>query len=281
MSEIVVQRLTPELLDDWLEFFDREAFADNPDWAGCYCYWFHADDDEKDWELRTPQENRAASIALIGEGRLRGYLAYVDGHPVGWCNAAPRLSIRNIANDEALAVDDAYEVGSIVCFVVAPAFRKQGVAATLLEAACAGFRDAGLRTAEAYPRRAATGDTHNYHGPLALYLNAGFKPYRELDDLTMVRRELAVASEEQRATLGVLRVLLRTIGSANDAEDHGYNDDAIRMRENSCAAIRSLAADHAFLTDLLPKLQWELDSEHILGVGWAELYEAVDANLGE
>ena len=281
MSEIVIRELTPSLLDDWLGFFDRDAFADNPDWAGCYCYFFHADNDQKDFDSRTAEENRAASIGLIGEGRLRGYLAYVDGRPVGWCNAAPRLSIRNIANDEELAVDDADEVGSIVCFTVAPAFRKQGVAAKLLEAACAGFRDAGLRTAEAYPRRAATGDAHNYHGPLALYLNAGFKPYRELDDLTIVRRGLAVAPDEQRVILGLLRALLVTIGSANDAEDHGYIDDAVRMREDSCAAIRSLLAEHAFLTELFPTLQWELDSRHILGFGWAELCEGVDANLGQ
>jgi ribosomal protein S18 acetylase RimI-like enzyme len=49
---------------------------------------------------------------------LRGYLAYADG----------------------LAVDDAHEVGSIVCFVVASAYRKQGVATRLLDVACAEFR---------------------------------------------------------------------------------------------------------------------------------------------
>ena len=191
MPEIVIRRLVPSLLDDWLAYFDHDAFADNADWAGCYCGWFHADHDAGDFDLRTAEENRATSIELIRAGALRGYLAYVDGHPGGWCQAAPRVYIPNIAKDEDLAVADAEEVGSIVCFNVAHAFRRQGVAAKLLEAACAGFREEGLRTAEAYPRPAATGDAANYHGPLALYLRAGFRPYRELEDVVIVRRELA------------------------------------------------------------------------------------------
>jgi GNAT superfamily N-acetyltransferase len=190
VSDVLVRRLTPSLLDDWLGFFDHNAFADNPDWSGCYCQWFHADHAERDWDLRTADENRIASIGQISAGSLRGYLAYVEGHPVGWCQAAPRLGIPNIANDPELAVGDADEVGSIVCFVVAQASRGQGVAARLLDSACAGFREEGLRTAEAYPSRTAAGDAANYHGPLALYLGAGFKLYRELDSLLIVRREL-------------------------------------------------------------------------------------------
>jgi GNAT superfamily N-acetyltransferase len=194
MSDFVVRPLTLSLLDDWLAFFDRDAFVDNPDWSGCYCQWFHVDHSRSDWESRTPEENRAASIKLIGEGRLRGHLAYFGGRPVGWCQAATRLTIPNIANDADLAVDDADEVGSIVCFLVAEPFRKRGAAAALLEAACGGFRADGLRTAEAYPNRAAAGDAANYHGPLALYQQAGFKPYRELADLVIVRRDLGVPS---------------------------------------------------------------------------------------
>ena len=189
MSEIVVRRLDAGLLEDWLRFFDRDAFADNRDWSGCYCLFYHADTARKPWEARTAQENRAASCELIAAGRIQGYLAYVDGRPVGWCHAAPRAGILNIANDEALAVNDAQSVGSIVCFVVAHAFRKQGVGRRLLDAACAGFCETGLRTAEAYPRRAATGDAANYHGPLALYLQAGFTPFRELSNVVMVRRQ--------------------------------------------------------------------------------------------
>jgi GNAT superfamily N-acetyltransferase len=188
--QIVVCPLDAGRLADWLTFFDNDAFADNPDWSGCYCHWFHADTAAKPWDERTPGENRAASIDLIRKGHLQGYLAYSDGRPVGWCQAAPRCAIPNIANDDDLAVEDADSIGSVVCFLVAEPFRGRGVASALLEASCEGFRAAGLRTAEAYPRQVADSAAANYHGPLALYANAGFKPYREAGDLVIMRRDL-------------------------------------------------------------------------------------------
>ncbi len=191
VARITIRALAPELLNDWLTFFDGDAFADNPDWSGCYCYWHHADHAALEWDSRTPAENRAASIELIMTGRLQGYLAYRDARVAGWCQAASRLSIPNLAADAELAVDDANKVGSIVCFLVAPSARKQGVARLLLEAACTGFAMQGLRIAEAYPSRSASSDASNYHGPPTLYLQAGFEPYRQLDSLTIVRRSLA------------------------------------------------------------------------------------------
>ena len=191
MTALIIRQLTPSLLQDWLTFFDRDAFADNREWSGCYCHFYHADHARKDWDTRTPDENPRASSGLINAGHLSGYLAYVEGRPVGWCQAAPRLGVPNVQNDEALAVSDAGEVGSIVCFIVAQGFRQQGVATRLLAAACEGFRKAGLRTAEAYPRRAPAGDAGNYHGPLAMYLKAGFMVYRETEDVSIVRRALA------------------------------------------------------------------------------------------
>ena len=38
---IAIQPLTKDLLPDWLDFFDNIAFADNPEWADCYCYICH------------------------------------------------------------------------------------------------------------------------------------------------------------------------------------------------------------------------------------------------
>src|SRR2546422_1010526 len=41
MGELVVKELTPSLRDDFLHFFDKVAFADNPDWSDCYCSAYH------------------------------------------------------------------------------------------------------------------------------------------------------------------------------------------------------------------------------------------------
>jgi GNAT superfamily N-acetyltransferase len=186
---VVVRPLTHHLLDDWLAFFDRDAFADNPDWSGCYCQWFFCDDAEE-WEARTSDLNRALSIEMIQARRMHGHLAYLDGRPVGWCHAAPRAQLTRIANDPRLAVDEEGAVGAIVCFVIAAAARRRGVATRLLEVACDGFREQGFLIAEAYPSLVAAGDADNYHGPLQLYLGAGFEEYREVGDFVIVRRRL-------------------------------------------------------------------------------------------
>lgn len=35
-----IRPLTPERRADFLAFFEGEAFADNPAWASCYCYFY-------------------------------------------------------------------------------------------------------------------------------------------------------------------------------------------------------------------------------------------------
>jgi hypothetical protein len=84
---------------------------------------------------------------------------------------------------------------------------------------------------------------------------------------------------DQQAVLRNLLALLRSIGSANDAEDHGYLEDAGRMRAASCESIRGLLAEHPFLGELLPALQEQLDAGRILGIGWADLCDQVEKIL--
>ena len=38
---VIIKSLGPELTDDFLYFFDNLAFSDNPEWAGCYCHFYH------------------------------------------------------------------------------------------------------------------------------------------------------------------------------------------------------------------------------------------------
>jgi len=45
-------------------------------------------------------------------------------------------------------------------------------------------------------------DAHNYHGPLILYLHAGFEACREVGDVVVVRRRLAEPSGPVRGLVG-------------------------------------------------------------------------------
>jgi GNAT superfamily N-acetyltransferase len=190
LPALQIHPLTPERMRDYLAFFDGEAFRDNPNWAGCYCYFYHADHSTREWEARGGEENRAAVCALIQAGRHRGYLAYLEGQPVAWCHAAPRRLIANVDRDPNVASEDADRVGSIVCFVVAPGMRGRGVGRALLRRACERFSIEGLSIAEAYPRPGADSQAANYHGPLEMYLREGFAVWRDLEDYVVVRKIL-------------------------------------------------------------------------------------------
>ncbi len=186
--EIIVKEMSPALRDDYLTFFDRRAFVDNPRWASCYCYFNHAPHDTEDWKERKAEQNRAAVAELIELGRMAGYLAYADGTPIGWCNANLRARFTTL-DDEAETGGN--RVGSIVCFVVAKPYRGLGVARRLLDAACEGFQRDGVTVVEAYPRKDVETEAANYHGPLSMYLAAGFEPIRETEGTVVVRKVLS------------------------------------------------------------------------------------------
>ena len=187
---IEIRPLGPQLLDDYLDYFDRTAFTDNLEWAGCYCYFYLVDHTRQDWDMRTAEENRRSVAELIAGGGMYGYLAYIESKVAGWCHAGPKTYSLALMGCEELVDPDLTQTGSIVCFNVAPAQRRRGVGAALLTAACEGFVALGLGVAEAYPRPEASGDAADYHGPLQMYLQAGFKTHRRFATYQVVRKAL-------------------------------------------------------------------------------------------
>lgn len=142
----------------------------------------------KDYPTRTKEQNRELRSELIRSAKANGLVAYRLGRVVGWCHAAPKTELLNIPGPVAA------DAGAIVCFVVAPDQRRQGIATTLLEAAVAHLRKRGMRTAEAYPLLGEIDPERwvwmNYLGPLSMYVKAGFEVAERLDRQCVVRRAL-------------------------------------------------------------------------------------------
>ncbi len=68
---VVVRELTPERLDEYLQFFDREAFTDFPHWAGCYCGFYDTPGEEWDPTARAgPAHREARGLALARARRI-------------------------------------------------------------------------------------------------------------------------------------------------------------------------------------------------------------------
>ncbi len=172
LAHIDISPLTPQRLADFLDFFEQRAFADNPKWLSCYCHFPHADHANIVWKDRSAAQNRAATCGRIEAEKMQGWLAYADRQAIGWCNAGPRGFVEGLFDAPEPLAD---RIGAIACFVVAPAFRGQGLATALLGAACDGLRKRGFEWAEAYPRSDAADAAQHHHGPLAMYTAAGFE----------------------------------------------------------------------------------------------------------
>ncbi len=172
-----IRKLTPELIEDWLLFFDNTACSGANEWAGCYCmapHWSAAMESEKPWEY-TPAgavHHRECAVDHINRGILQGWLAYADGK-VGWCNANDKRNYDSIFL--LLPWEDGgkeKKVKAIACFFVDPAMRGEGVATHLLDVVCADAAEEGCEYVEAYP---FVGDANMaFTGPAVMYENSGF-----------------------------------------------------------------------------------------------------------
>lgn len=186
---LVIRPLTPQLRDAFFQYFDHDAFADNPRWKGCYCAFPHHDHSRPGWSTDAVAENRARAGALVCGGKMQGHMAFDGNKVAAWCQAAPRPSLLAL-NDLPDPTSDAAQVGAIICFVVAKPYRGQGIARTLLAAACDGFRARGFKFAEAFPRKDAKTEAANHFGPLSMYRAFGFTPHWEDEDSYCMRLAL-------------------------------------------------------------------------------------------
>ena len=188
---ITIKALTPKLLDDFLFFFDNLAFTDNPDWAKCYCHFYHFNGTGKKFQKTTAKENREASKQLILEEKMQGYLAYKDDEkPIGWCNANEKNRYSKPMLGKKIIKASGGKIASIVCFIIAPGYRRQGLARQLLKTACSDFKSKGYNILEAYPRKGELTDAMHYHGPFSLYESEGFTKHQEFKDYYIVRKSL-------------------------------------------------------------------------------------------
>jgi len=123
------------------------------------------------------QVNRAALRRLVNAGRPPGLVGYLGKVPVGWVSLGPREEFRKLARSPVMKPVDEQPVWSLVCFVVPPQFRGQGVARALLKGAVAYAKAHQARLLEAYPvdRPDRSHDDSMWFGAKSMYDKAGFK----------------------------------------------------------------------------------------------------------
>jgi ribosomal protein S18 acetylase RimI-like enzyme len=182
--DIQIRKLTPELVNDYLHFFDKKCIFAEKDWAGCYCTFYHRSENITD--------KREYARSLIEKGILQGYLAYRESKVIGWCNINTKSVYKSLPHNIELddGMVDINKIKSIVCFTIDPDVQNQGVATELLKHACVEVQNSDVIYIEAYPDTKHSFNKGEYHGTYSMYEKAGFKEYKTYSDFVVMRKIL-------------------------------------------------------------------------------------------
>jgi GNAT superfamily N-acetyltransferase len=130
-----------------------------------------------EWSKGKGGKNRRAFRRVVTRGPAPGMLAYEGRRAVGWCAFAPREEYGALARARSLKPVDDRPVWSVTCFFVAPDWRRRGLNAALLEAACGYAKRRGATLMEGYPitSRRNYPAAWAYVGLESAFAAAGFK----------------------------------------------------------------------------------------------------------
>ncbi len=206
-----IKRLSPDLAEDYFDFFDNRAFSDGSPFYPCYCNAFNLSKDRIRTEIIRKAEEygggqegwkralRESAERMVASGEIRGYLAYDRGVPVGWCNANDRMNycrtgefnLDNVPDDEPYThCGGPGEVKAVVCFEIAPGYRGKGIASALLRRVCGDAKAEGYRYVEAYPVKDGGYLGMAFTGPARLYEKAGFTVCERINNTYVMRKQL-------------------------------------------------------------------------------------------
>jgi ribosomal protein S18 acetylase RimI-like enzyme len=185
--------LTPERWPDLEAIFNAKGCSVA---RACWCMYYRRSGTHSSLPRGTTraQANRAELKALVDAGEPPGLLAYRGKLPVGWISLGPREQFARLQRSPVMKAVDNRPVWSIICFVVRPEYRGQGVAHALLRGAIAYARKHGAKLLEAYPvdKSGLSNDDSMWFGAKSMYDSAGFeevarrKPFRPIVRLNAV-----------------------------------------------------------------------------------------------
>lgn len=165
-----IRPLTPDRFEDFADVVNRNR---RPDACWCLSHRLPARQIE---ELGGGSRERAMR-ELSQRDPAPGVLAYRDGTPVGWCSISPRDQIPRLVSSTLIRPVDDVPVWSIICLVVRPGHRRQGVTERLISGAVDYAASRGAPAVEAYPvdPEGRMDVTMAFVGTRTMFERAGFR----------------------------------------------------------------------------------------------------------
>ncbi len=139
--------------------------------------------------------SREVAERQIADGVLRGYLAYVDGKSIGWCNANDKVnypieSCNGVRFKMSTEKRERMRIKIVACFEIAPEYRMKGVATALLARVCEDAKTEGYIAVEGFPIARTERYEWDNCGPIRLYQKVGFVKMAEQDNVVVMRKDL-------------------------------------------------------------------------------------------
>jgi GNAT superfamily N-acetyltransferase len=173
MADKAAVAVVPATADRWADVRD---VLDGSGEQGCWCQaWRGLDTKARSGGRSRPELLREQ---MASGPPPPGYLAYLDGAPVGWVGIGVRTQTPRLMNSRTIPAVDDLPVWSIGCFRIRPGFRRRGVASALLRGVVDAAREAGAPGVEAYPIDPAgqrVDAAFAYTGIASMFDAAGFR----------------------------------------------------------------------------------------------------------
>jgi len=195
--EIMVKKLSSDMAEKYIQFFDETPHDDGIPDHTCYCVNWCGENQRGREQFLPREERRNLAKKYIERGTLQGYVAIVEGKIVAWCNANTKTQCLDcfgwyhfMTEINELPVNEDLKIKSIFCLVVAPWMKRRGIATRLLEYICEDAKKDGFDFVEAYPMKLENDENQFYVGHSALYEKLGFELFAETQSKKIVRKKL-------------------------------------------------------------------------------------------
>lgn len=188
--EIRLKKLTPDMPEEYLFYFDKVAFTDHEEWAECYCLESHLSREENE-ALDKKNARRKKAEELVKNGVMQGYLLYDGEKIIGWCNAGDKMDYEPVMAYEGFRTVELTRglVKILYCMEIAPAYRGKGISHRIVDKVCEDAKAEGYQYVESYPFSDKNFE-YQYHGPIYLYERHGFQVVDKRDWFLIMRKEL-------------------------------------------------------------------------------------------
>lgn len=184
-----VKPLTKDTAEIFTDYLSNLDFNHAPHWATCFCRFYYSDCSSEEWRSKSGADNKEEALEDIKSGNMRGFLAFDGDKCIGWCSANDVRKFLRIYPYAKETLGDR-KTACVICYVVHPEYRKQGVARLLLQSAIETFKEEGFSAVLALPLDLNSPQETHYRGTIHMYMENGFKEIKREEELRIMLLEL-------------------------------------------------------------------------------------------